>query len=595
MNDRILMKKYFYFTTALLLYLMTACTEDTGNMGFYPPNENIETSTATIWGIKTSSFAMDSVIAKSSKSYFGSIFDPETHGLITADFATQFGIVEGLEYFPEKDSITSRDEYGNPVCDSVLLQLNFDDYIGDASNPLKVAVYPVNKENPLSEDSTYYADTDLTKYIDPAYKDNPLTTHVLTAWDRAHGDNPDNQSDTYSSLRIPIPNEQGNAIMNAYWKYIKDNEDLEPYEHVNKNFDDSYHFIHNVFPGYIIQVSNGNGCLVSLFVDKLFLCFNMKLWDEEEQCVKEVSTNTVFAGTNEVIQTCRYNHSNIAELVAMKDTTWLKTPAGICTEVEFPIDTVYFGVHENDSVNNARFVIQRYNRQKQQSVVTLPITQKILLVRKDNLYKFFKENKVPDNELSYVATYDQTYNCYSFSNISQLFSTCRSERDHAINRWHMGQVLQKRNEIPDNVTIEDLEARVDEWLENSENYQVFLTEINVWRANWLGDLYPLESIPMTAEKAGISSLSEMAAESDYCKDGDLSIHYMWKKWNLLERNANWNKFCLVPVETNTDTSTGKITSLNHDLSVSSARLVRGTGEKNNPIQMQIYYSRTAVD
>ena len=112
---------------------------------------------------------------------------------------------------------------------------------------------------------------------------------------------------------------------------------------------------------------------------------------------------------------------------------------------------------------------------------------------------------------------------------------------------------------------------------------------------WLGDLYPLESIPMTAEKAGISSLSEMAAESDYCKDGDLSIHYMWRKWNLLERNANWNKFCLVPVETNTDTSTGRITSLNHDLSVSSARLVRGTGEKNNPIQMQIYYSRTAVD
>ena len=590
-----LMKRYFHIITALLLYLMTACTEDTGSMGFYPPNENIETSTATIWGIKTSSLAMDSVIAKSSKSYFGSIFDPETHGLITADFATQFGIVEGLEYFPEKDSITSRDEYDNPVCDSVLLQLNFDDYIGDASNPLKVAVYPVNKEKPLSEDSIYYADTDLTKYIDPAYKDNPLTTHVLTAWDRAHGSNPDSQSDTYSSLRIPIPNEQGNKIMNAYWQYVEDNEGLAPHEHVNKNFDDSYHFIHNVFPGYIVKVSNGNGCLVSLFVDKLFLCFNMKMWDEDEECVKEIATNTVFAGTNEVIQTCRYNHSNIAELVAMEDTTWLKTPAGICTEVEFPIDTVYFGEHENDSVNNARFVIQRYNRQKQQSTVTLPVTQKILLVRKDNLYKFFKENCVPDNSMSYVATYDQTYNCYSFSNISQLFSTCRSERDRAINRWHMGQVLQKRNEIPDNVTIEELEARVAEWLENSENSQEFLNEINRWRASWLGDLYPLGSIPMTAERAGTSSLSETEVETDYCKSGDLSIHYMWKKWNLLERNVNWNRFCLVPVETNTDTSTGRITSLNHDLSVSSARLVRGTGKKDNPIQMQIYYSRTAVD
>ena len=156
------MKKYFYLTTALLLSILSACTEDTGSIGFYPPNENIETSTATIWGIKTSSMAMDSVIAKSSKSYLGSIFDPETHSLITADFATQLGVVEGLEYFPDRDSITSRDESGNPVCDSVLLQLNFDDYIGDSGNPLKVAVYPVDKNNPLSEDSTYFADTDLT-------------------------------------------------------------------------------------------------------------------------------------------------------------------------------------------------------------------------------------------------------------------------------------------------------------------------------------------------------------------------------------------------------------------------------------------------
>ena len=63
-----LMKRYFHFLTAMLLYLMTACTEDTGSMGFYPPNENIETSTATIWGIKTSSLAMDSVTFNFSRN-----------------------------------------------------------------------------------------------------------------------------------------------------------------------------------------------------------------------------------------------------------------------------------------------------------------------------------------------------------------------------------------------------------------------------------------------------------------------------------------------------------------------------------------------
>ena len=586
--------KNYYSIAVILLCLVSACTEDTGNIGFYPPNENIETSTATIWGVVTNSMRMDSVIAKSQKSYLGSIFDPETHGLVTADIATQFGIVEGVEYFPEKDSITSRDELGNTVCDSVLLQLNFDEYIGDASTPLKIAVYPVNKEMPLSEDSTYYADTDLTKYIDPEYKDKPLTTHVLTAWDRAHGSNPDNLSGSYSSLRIPIPNEQGNAIMDAYWKYLEDNEGKSADKHVNKDFDDSYHFIHNVLPGYIIKVTNGKGCLVSLFVHKLFLCFNVKVLDSDEACVKNVVSNTVFAGTNEVIQTCSFNHSNITEMVNMKDTTWLKTPAGICTEVEFPIDEIYFGEHENDSVNNARFVIQRYNRQ--QTGTNIPITQKILMVRKDDLYKFFRENRVPDNETSYVTTFDQTYNCYSFSNISQLFSTCRSERDHAINLWHMGQVLQHRNIIPDNLSIAQLETYVGEWLENSDNRKEFQSEVSSWRTFWHGDLFPLESIPMSSEVAGISSLSEMETESDYCKDGSMSIHYMWRKWNMLKRNANWNKFCLVPVESTTDTSSGNVTSVNHDLSVSSARLVRGNGIKyENPIRMQVYYSRTAID
>lgn len=587
------MKKY-YSIAFVLLCLVTACTEDTGNIGFYPPNENIETSTATIWGVVTKSMRLDSVIAKSQKSYLGSIFDPETHGLVTADVAVQFGIVEGVEYFPKKDSITSRDIFGNPVCDSVLLQLNFDEYIGDASTPLKVSVYPVDKTKPLSEDSIYYADTDLTKYIDPEYRETPLTTHVLTAWDRAHGSNPDNQTDTYNSLRIPIPNEQGNAIMDAYWKYLEDNKGKSAGQHVNKNFDDSYHFIHNVFPGYIIKVTNGKGCLVSLFVHKLYLCFNVNTWNSNEARVKNVVSNTVFAGTNEVIQTCRFNHSNITEMINMEDTTWLKTPAGICTEVEFPIDEIYFGKHENDSVNNARFVIPRYNRD--QTGTNLPITQKILMVRKDHLYRFFRENHVPNNETSYVTTFDKTYNCYSFSNISQLFSTCRSERDRAINRWHMGQVLQQKGILPDNLTIGQLETQVEEWLKNSDNQKVFQEEVSNWRTSWHGDMFPIESIPMSTETASISSLSEMSAETDYCKSGSLSIHYMWKKWNMLERNANWNKFCLVPVESTTDTSSGKTTSVNHDLSVSSARLVKGNGIKNeNPIRLQIYYSRTAID
>jgi hypothetical protein len=62
-----------------------------------------------------------------------------------------------------------------------------------------------------------------------------------------------------------------------------------------------------------------------------------------------------------------------------------------------------------------------------------------------------------------------------------------------------------------------------------------------------------------------------------------------RKWTKC--NPDWNKCYLIPVEITTNTATGDITSVTHDLSLTSARLVRGT--KNNPIRIQVYYTRVA--
>ena len=58
-----------------------------------------------------------------------------------------------------------------------------------------------------------------------------------------------------------------------------------------------------------------------------------------------------------------------------------------------------------------------------------------------------------------------------------------------------------------------------------------------------------------------------------------------------KRNPDWNRCCLVPVEVTQNTSLGTVTSVSHDLSLTSARLVRGT--KENPIKVQVFYTRVA--
>jgi hypothetical protein len=49
---------------------------------------------------------------------------------------------------------------------------------------------------------------------------------------------------------------------------------------------------------------------------------------------------------------------------------------------------------------------------------------------------------------------------------------------------------------------------------------------------------------------------------------------------------NWNKVLIIPVETTSDSS-GKIVKLNHDFSMSSARLVGGDA---NALQLEVIYS-----
>ncbi len=512
MSNNIFLNRLVPFVLFLSVFFFFSCTEDTGSIGIPPSNEILKTG-MEICNVYTESVQLDSIKANSSSSYLGAIYDPETNGKLTSNFATQFAVVEGIDYFPPKEVIVSRDAAGRPCCDSVLLQLNFDSYYGDVNTPIKVAVYPLDMNNPLREDSTYYISTDLRKFIRPGYEDKPIATKVFTAWDRIHGSDPSNASSgNYPSIRIPLPLSEGNGIMDKYWEYLDDNKGLNEDEHVNHNFDDSYHFIRNVMPGYYVEIINGEGVMVRVFVDALYLIYKSRNGSGGE--AEEVSSYTVFAGTPEVIQSCQFSESDASELLKHEDCTWLKTPAGLCTEVTLPIDDIYNDVHKNDSISRIEFSLARYN--KSQTGDQFGIPQNLLLVRKGDTRDFFKNNRIPDEKTSYLAGYHSTYNTYTFANISQMVTYIYKERETAVGNY-IRDVLKIENPTEEQVQTET---------------------------------------------------------------------YEWTK-----RNPDWNKCCVVPVSITTIASTGEITSVTHELSLTSARLVRGT--KDNPIRIQVYYTRVA--
>ena len=173
--------KAIFLAVALLAF--SACDDNTGTLGIHSDDDGISNSTQ-IFQLTTRSLAMDSVVANSTISYLGSITDPETGTDVEAQFAAQFYIFEGYQY-PSKSlmvgDVDGEEKRGIVQCDSCEVRLYFNNYYGDANNPMKLEVFEMATDKILSEDSTYYTDIDLEKYLGESPK--PIATRVFTPRD----------------------------------------------------------------------------------------------------------------------------------------------------------------------------------------------------------------------------------------------------------------------------------------------------------------------------------------------------------------------------------------------------------------------------
>lgn len=465
---------------------LTACDDNTASLGIYPESDGLTQSTA-IYELTTRSVPMDSVVAYSMVNYLGNITDPETGADISADFAAQFYTLENYK-FPPKNLMVGNAEDGTSKrgivqCDSCEVRLYFDSYYGDANNPMKLEVYELSKESIMNEDSVYYTNVDLTQFLSADAR--PIASRIFTPKDYNVPTITQNNASYTPNVRIVLPREVGQRIMDKFYENPE-------------YFKDSYHFIRNVFPGLYFKTSNSNGTMLAVYVG----AFNLYYRFGDEHVEDTVYSGlTRFAATPEVIQSTHFDNQDLDQLVADPTCTYLKTPAGICTEMTLPIDQAFSGVHATDSISMASVTLTRYN--KPQDTYQLGTPSELLMVRKKDVHEFFLNHKVANNRTSYTTAFDASRNSYTFNNICRLMAFCKHEKMAA------------------------------------------------------------------AKEAGITE-EEWAAQ-----------------------NPDWNKVLLIPVVTSSHSvelngaAATVQSSVSHDLSLNSIRLVGGT----TPIKMQVVYSK----
>jgi hypothetical protein len=294
---------------------------------------------------------------------------------------------------------------------------------------MKLMVEELDK--PIEENKLYYSnfDPEANDYIrNDGLKQAKMYSMVdLTLSDSARAARLN--KNYYSYINIPL-NKQYKAkdgtVYKNYGTYL-----MRTYYQHPEYFKNSISFIKNVCPGFYFKTVDGQGVMAEVLNVQMEVKFKYKSNDTEYDGSK------VFYGTEEVMQTTHIANEKgkIDSLVNVKNCTYLKTPAGIFTEVTLPVEQIKKG-HINDSILSAKITFQRMADLNKKTDELLSDATQLLMIERDSLYSFFEKNNVTNNRTSFLAVFNATLNTYAYNNISSLINHMWSIRSKGSKNWN---------------------------------------------------------------------------------------------------------------------------------------------------------------
>ena len=404
--------KILRLLTVLVIAALTfaACDDTTEGIGGSITNkiDNINISDSA-FNVTTKSIVAGAVLSRNNTGLIGKMKDPETGNYVKGDYMTQLSVlptfsVDTLDYIKQANN-------GSIEADSCYLLVSYNASYGDTIAPMKVTAYEMTK--PMSEDKEYYSDYDA---FEKGWV-NEKNQH----WSSNY--NLSNTSDV-KNFKIYLNKEykkDGKTYKN-YGSYI-----LQTYEKHPEYFKTNFKFLHNVCPGFYIKNVGGTGNMAKIWNTELIFYWTRHKTINKDSTAVSIGYNR-FDGTEEVLQLNKIeNDTENLKKLASKDQekcTYLKSPAGIFTEVTLPIEDIMKG-HEKDTLNTATISFPRLNNENEDNPYNFATPSTILMVQKDSLQSFFEKSKLADSRTSYTASYSSTgtyKNAYTFQNIANLVS-----------------------------------------------------------------------------------------------------------------------------------------------------------------------------
>lgn len=404
--------KILRLLTVLVIAALTfaACDDTTEGIGGSITNkiDNINISNSA-FNVTTKSIVADSVLSRNNTGLIGKMKDPETGNYVKGDYMTQLSVlptfsVDTLDYIKQANN-------GSIEADSCYLLVSYNASYGDTIAPMKVTAYEMTK--PMAEDKEYYSNYD-------AFKEGWVSENNQH-WSSNY--NLSNTSDV-KNFKIYLNKEykkDGKTYKN-YGSYI-----MQTYAEHPEYFKTNFKFLHNVCPGFYIKNVGGTGNMAKIWNTELIFYWTRHKTINKDSTAVGIGYNR-FDGTEEVLQLNKIENDteNLEELASQdqKKCTYLKSPAGIFTEVTLPIVDIMKG-HEKDTLNTATISFPRLNNDNEDNPYNFATPSTILMVQKDSLQSFFEKSKLADSRTTYTASYSSTgtyKNAYTFQNIANLVS-----------------------------------------------------------------------------------------------------------------------------------------------------------------------------
>ena len=347
---------------------------------------------------------VDSMYARTKYPVLGEYSDP-IFGSIKSEYIAEFYLPTGTEFKT------------GAIIDSVKAVLTYTTIMGDSVAPMGLSVYEVNKTLKGTNDYTH---------IDPAeYSDmsSPLGTQSFTGSNSTY-EIQSYTTDNYSTIEykefiinVDLPKAIGDRFLEEFHKP----------GHGKLSDTDSFR---DFFPGLYFTTTFGNSTIINVDLTSLYVYYHYLDVKGSSQQTDTIRNTTFRLNNTPEVRQIKHVKSNDENLLDESLThTYVKSPAGVNTEIVLPISELYENL-QSKALNLVNFTVYAIPDVTEDIKVKINPPNYLLLVNKDSLDGFFEKRRLSDNVTSFISEpFDTNTFSYKFNNISTMINYYNSTFD----------------------------------------------------------------------------------------------------------------------------------------------------------------------